>query len=52
MTHFMQKNKLPISINVNVHVSNGVGPLSASTNYISRPTISSAQHKVELEGLN
>ena len=46
------KNKLSIFINVNLHVVNGVCPLSAFANCISNPTISFSQHLNELEGLN
>ena len=48
----MQKNKSAIFINVNLHVVIGVDPLSACANCISNPTLSFAQAKVELEGLN
>ena len=47
-----QKNNLSIFINVNLHVVNGEGPLSACANCISNPAISFAQSKTELEGLN
>ena len=46
------KNNLPILINVNLHVVNRVGPLSTFANCISNPTLSVAQPKIELEGLN
>ena len=48
----MQKNKSAIFMNVNLHVVIGVDPLSACANCISNPTLSSAQAKNELEGLN
>ena len=49
---YMQKNKSAIFKNVNLHVVIGVDPLSACANCISNPTLSFAQAKVELEGLN
>ena len=39
-------------MSVNLHVGNGVGPLSACTNCISIPTLSFAYPKIELEGLS
>ena len=47
-----RKSKSAIFINVNLHVIIGVDPLSACANCISNPTLSFAQAKVELEGLN
>ena len=52
MVFYMQKNKSTIFKNVNLHVVIGVDPLSAYANCISNPTLSFAQAKVELEGLN
>ena len=43
---------MSIFINVNLHVVNGVDPLSACEDCISNPSISFAQPKIELEGLN
>ena len=47
-----QKYNLSIFINVNLHVVNGVGPLSACANSISNPALSFALSKTELGGLN
>ena len=52
MVFYMQKNKSAIFKNVNLHVVIGVDPLSACANCISNSTLSFAQAKVELEGLN
>ena len=62
VTHFLifssfwvvraQKNKLSIFMGVNLHAGDEVGPLSGSANSISKPTISFAQFKIELEWLS